>query len=285
MIYTKVVLGHGAANVTLGIPRLREIVMTASQKPKTPSMTMKVRRGISPHDISLFCKRASRITLSQIIDNVLVHEQLRVEDEARRTQFTVNITFYPKHEYQEEHDLQPAEILAAFGVKFPLTLKKEMLKEMKKLDADLKSQMAQLGQGQKAKSKEGEADDDEDTEISTKKNADEESEAGDGDADEVKHNKQRKQQATYDSDDEDDGEEDNPYNDAAIETAYASGDEHLDGDEASLKKPKSTSFKSLVDRVSGLFQRHLQHAIAFDFDESQCAFKLEVSLSFQFFIL
>ncbi|KAH7908069.1 hypothetical protein BJ138DRAFT_406433 [Hygrophoropsis aurantiaca] len=32
--------GHGAANVALGIPRLPEIVMTASQKPKTPSMTI-----------------------------------------------------------------------------------------------------------------------------------------------------------------------------------------------------------------------------------------------------
>jgi hypothetical protein len=138
LIITKILLGHGAANVTLGIPRLREIVMTASQKPKTPSMTMKVRRGISPHDINLFCKRASRITLSQIVDNVVVHEQLRVENEARRTHFTVNITFYPKHEYQEEHDLQPAELLAVFGVKFPLTLRKEIVNEIRRLDADLK---------------------------------------------------------------------------------------------------------------------------------------------------
>lgn len=28
--------GHGAANVTLGIPRLREIIMSASKVPKTP---------------------------------------------------------------------------------------------------------------------------------------------------------------------------------------------------------------------------------------------------------
>ena len=272
-------LGHGAANVTLGIPRLREIVMTASQKPKTPSMTMKVRRGVSPRDVSLFCKRVSRITLSQIVDNVIVHEQLRVEHEARRTQFTVNVTFYPKHEYQEEHDLQPAEILAAFGVKFPLNLKKEMMNEMKKLDADLKNQMAQLGHGKKVRSKDGEAEE-EDDEPSGKKNADQESEAGDGDADEVKHSKQKKQQATYDSDDEDDGEEDKPYDDAALEAADASDDHHLDVDERFLRKPKSMSLKALVPRISGLFQRHFQHATAFDFDESQCTFKLEVSLCF-----
>lgn len=246
---------------------------------------MKVRRGISPHDVNLFCKRASRITLSQIVDNVHVHEQLRVEDATRRTQFTVNITFYPKHEYQEEHDLQPTEILAAFGVKFPLTLKQEMVNEMKKLDADLKSQMAELGQGKKVRSKEGEADEDEENETPQKKNADEESEVGDGDADEVKHSKQRKQLATYESDSEDDGEEDKPHDDAVLEAASASGGGHMDGDGTIPKKPRSMPFKSLIDRVSGLFHRHLQHAIAFDFDESQCTFKLEVSLPFQLFAL
>ena len=252
-------------------------------------MTMKVRRGISPHDISLFCKRASRITLSQIVDNVVVHEQLRVEDEARRTHFTVNITFYPKHEYEEEHDLQPTEILAAFGVKFPLTLKKEIVNEIKRLDADLKSQMAQLGQGKRVRSRskegEGDEDEDEDNETSRKKDADKESEAGASDADEVKHSKQKQQQATYGSDDEEDGEEDKPDDDDALEAADASDDGGLVGDEASLKKLKSTSFKSLVDRVSGLFQRCLQQAIAFDFDESQCTFKLEVSLSFKLVVL
>ena len=243
-------------------------------------MTMKVRRGISPHDISIFCKRASRITLSQIVDNVVVHEQLQVEGEARRTHFTVNITFYPKHEYQEEHDLQPTEILAAFGVKFPLTLRKEVVNEIKRLDADLKSQMAQLGQGKKVRSREGEGDEDEDedNETSRKKDTDQESEAGVGDADEEKDSKQMKQQATYDSDEEDNGEEDKLNDDDALEAADASDDDGLVGDEASLKKLKSTSFKSLVDRVSGLFQRYFQQAIAFDFDESQCTFKLEVSV-------
>ena len=73
--------------------------------------------------------------------------------------------------------------------------------------------------------------------------------------------------------------------DDAPEAVDASDDDGLAGDEASLKKLKSTSFKSLVDRVSGLFQRHLQQAIAFDFDKSQCTFKLEVSLFFKLAVL
>jgi DNA-directed RNA polymerase I subunit RPA1 len=32
--------GHGGANVTLGIPRMREILMTATEKLKTPSMLL-----------------------------------------------------------------------------------------------------------------------------------------------------------------------------------------------------------------------------------------------------
>ncbi len=38
--------GRGEANVTLGIPRLREILMTASDKIKTPVMTLHLNKGL-----------------------------------------------------------------------------------------------------------------------------------------------------------------------------------------------------------------------------------------------
>ncbi|KAF7355507.1 DNA-directed RNA polymerase subunit [Mycena sanguinolenta] len=175
--------GHGAANVTLGIPRLREIVMTASQKPKTPSMSMTVRPGIPSEDIDIFCKRASRVTLAQVVENITVRERLTVEGEARRTQFTIDLAFYPKKEYLSEYDVDPIEILLSFATKFPLNLKKEMQAEMKKLDADLKSQIRELGQGKKTKPSAGEteADDDDGEEPKSKgkkKDDDDESEAG-----------------------------------------------------------------------------------------------------------
>jgi DNA-directed RNA polymerase I subunit RPA1 len=34
--------GHGGVNLTLGIPRLREILMTASENIKTPIMTLRL---------------------------------------------------------------------------------------------------------------------------------------------------------------------------------------------------------------------------------------------------
>ncbi|KAJ7752736.1 hypothetical protein DFH07DRAFT_1061572 [Mycena maculata] len=265
--------GHGAANVTLGIPRLREIVMTASQKPKTPSMTMAVRPGISSEDIDIFCKRASRVTLAQVVENVTVRERLTVDGEARRTEFTIDLAFFPKKEYLSEYDIDPTEILACFTTKFPLTLKKEMQAEMKKLDADLKSQIKELGHGKKTKAGEqAEAEDDGD-EPSTKKKKnddDDESEAGDGDADDEKRARQKKQQATYedDSEEEEDGEE--ALEDADIEAAYAS-----DAPEVPKKKLQSLSMTKRVLAAADSFMKNLQHATSFAFDESKCMFQLQ----------
>ncbi|KAF9478153.1 beta and beta-prime subunits of DNA dependent RNA-polymerase [Pholiota conissans] len=264
--------GHGAANVTLGIPRLREIVMTASQKPKTPSMTMKVKAGVSGEEVTLFCKRASRITLSQIVENVTVQEELHTEGDARRTYFLVNIDFYPKEEYQDEYDLEPNEILSSFGVQFPLNLKKEIISEMKKLDADLKSQMSQLGQGKRVNAQASETEEDEEGAAAKKKKGDDEgSENGDGDADEEKHARQKKQQATYDSDDEDDVEEVDAFDDATLEAALASDDE---APKTEVKQHKK-SFQTVVESISAMFQKHMQHCISFTFREEQCTFKLE----------
>lgn len=264
--------GHGAANVTLGIPRLREIVMTASQKPKTPFMTMIIRPGVPQEDVDLFCKRASRVKLSQVVDSVVVREKLKVEGQVRRTQLTVDIKFFSQEEYQAEYDVEPLEILAAFATKFPLTLKKEMLKEMKKLDADLRRQMADLGKGKK--SREG-ADDDEAGEdeegesTKRKKDTGEGSEVGDGDADDEKRARQQKEQATYDSD-EGDMEDPEEYGDADLEAEFASPDENQ-----SVEKKTKGSLKAEVKKVADLFIQNLHQTTSFEFTATGCTFQLE----------
>ncbi|KAF9006540.1 RNA polymerase I largest subunit [Cyathus striatus] len=265
--------GHGAANVTLGIPRLREIVMTASQKPKTPSMTMRVRPGTSQEDITTFCKRASRITLSQLVDSVEVKETLLAEGQARRTQLTVEIKFFPREEYHAEYDVEPLEILSSFASTFPLVLKKEMQNEMKKLDADLRSQIAELGKGKKAPARAGEGDEEGEEEPARRRDDDEASEAGDGDADDDKRVRQRKQQATYESDEDDDDGEMGAFNEDEIEAAYAS-DQNME-EEKSIKRPQSKSLQAEVGRVADIFTKNLTFATDFNFDESKCIFQLQ----------
>lgn len=61
--------GHGGANVTLGIPRLREIIMTASTKPKTPLMTIPLWPTLAMGDARLLSRQLARLSIGQILDH------------------------------------------------------------------------------------------------------------------------------------------------------------------------------------------------------------------------
>ena len=67
--------GFGAKNVTLGIPRLREIIMTASQKIKTPMMTVALWPEHSGQ-ASRIAALLSRVTARQLVTGVEVTERL-----------------------------------------------------------------------------------------------------------------------------------------------------------------------------------------------------------------
>jgi DNA-directed RNA polymerase I subunit RPA1 len=72
--------GHGGANVTLGIPRLREIVMTASKNPTTPNMTALLRPSVSREEASEMARRLSKLPLVDLVrpvEGVVVREQLK----------------------------------------------------------------------------------------------------------------------------------------------------------------------------------------------------------------
>ena len=266
-------VGHGAANVTLGIPRLREIVMTASQKPKTPSMAMTVRPGISLSDVDTFCKKASRLVLSQVVDSVTVKERLTVNGDARRTEFTIDITFFPQDEYEAEYDVEPSEILSAFATKFPLILKKEIQADMKKLDVDLRSQITELGKAKtvrdRTSTRGGEEGDDEEG-SGGNKNDDGNSEAGDGDAGDAKRSRQKKEQTSYESDEDVDA-----YDDDALEAEFADGtDENGEEDEES----EANELQDQVTTVADLFKGNFHHATEFSFRESGCNIQLQVAM-------
>eukprot|EP00611_Tribonema_gayanum_P024980 TRINITY_DN5599_c0_g1_i6.p1 TRINITY_DN5599_c0_g1~~TRINITY_DN5599_c0_g1_i6.p1 ORF type:complete len:1786 (-),score=636.59 TRINITY_DN5599_c0_g1_i6:85-4983(-) len=72
--------GHGGANVTLGIPRLREIVMTASRALKTPAATVPLLRGVSRAQGEALARLLTRLPLSELLVNtgggVTVREKL-----------------------------------------------------------------------------------------------------------------------------------------------------------------------------------------------------------------
>ncbi|KAI0089112.1 beta and beta-prime subunits of DNA dependent RNA-polymerase [Irpex rosettiformis] len=273
--------GHGAANVTLGIPRLREIVMTASRKPKTPSMTMLVRSDIVDEDVNAFCKKAGRLTLAQVVDKVTVKETLVANGSTRTKDFTVELSFYPASEYTAEYGVEPFEVLSAFGTKFALNLKKEIQSELRKFDLDMKSQMANLGRGKivRERAGDGEGGDEEggdDAEELAGKTRDdeEESEIGDGDASAAKRQRQTKEQASYEEDEEDDdGDENTAMKDDEIEAAYASDRDSEDGEPLA----SSDDLAEQVEIVESTFLEHFPQARAFSFRDSGCTIDLQFS--------
>ncbi len=58
--------GHGAENMTLGIPRLKEILMTKAVNIKTPTMNIYFRKDkdIQVEEMKKFCSEFNKFRLS-----------------------------------------------------------------------------------------------------------------------------------------------------------------------------------------------------------------------------
>jgi len=244
--------------------------MTASIKPKTPSMRITIRPGRSAEEIKKFCKTASRLTLSQVVQSVVVTEKLSAEQGQRKKVFAIKINFFPEEEYRTEYDITPAEIKKSLGVRFAQAMKKEIQMELRKLNADFKDQISALGKGRAEREPRSgggvvaeEAEDDEPAAPAD----DGASEVGDGDADTAKRARQQAEQVSYESDEESDEELD----DDAIEAVYAETEKkETEGDE---EKPKAKAPSS----VEQLFHLNLPATSSFKFTAKQCTIQLTVS--------
>ncbi|EXJ53462.1 uncharacterized protein A1O5_13330 [Cladophialophora psammophila CBS 110553] len=125
--------GHSAKNVTLGIPRLREIIMTASAKIMTPTMTLKPIEELNNAEGERFAKSISRLPLSHVINDMSVtertgggagHENERIYD--------IRIELYDPKEYEEEYAIKWIDVQRCFEVMFLPRLDKMIKIELKK---------------------------------------------------------------------------------------------------------------------------------------------------------
>ena len=244
--------------------------MTASTKPKTPSMRITVRPGHSAEEIKRFCKAASRLTLSQVVESIVVTEKLAAEQGQRNKVFTIKIFFFPEEEYRAEYDVSPAEIKKSFGIKFAQAMKKEIQTELKKLAVDMKNQISALGKGRAEKEPRGGggavAEDAEDDEPAAPAD-DNASEVGDGDADTAKRVRQQVEQVSYESDEESDEE----FDDEAVEATHAEPEKkEMEGVE---EKPKAKAPSSVEQQ----FYLNFPAASSFKFTSKRCTMQLTVS--------
>lgn len=110
--------GHGGVNVTLGIPRLREILMTAGQRIKTPCMILPPLPGVKKEALQQVANLLKRVRLQEVVKDVeVVH---KVEQEPAR-----GLAVHAYHIKIELEDM--AAITATFDVSYDKI--KELFKE------------------------------------------------------------------------------------------------------------------------------------------------------------
>eukprot|EP00794_Sanderia_malayensis_P010830 gene10831-11982_t len=106
--------GRGEMNVTLGIPRLREILMTASKNIKTPTMDVLIKEGEkSLKRAEKLQKTLNRATLADVIRKIDVWESLAMfQDGVQRCrQFKVRMEFLHRSIYRDEFNVTPRAVL------------------------------------------------------------------------------------------------------------------------------------------------------------------------------
>lgn len=268
--------GHGAANVTLGIPRLREIIMTASKKPATPTMKLLLRDSTLDKDIEPFIKTVSRVTLSQVVERVTVTEQLSGKtDMARQRRYTVLVELYPSKEYETEYEVTPKQVHESMAFNFSQQLTKEIKAEITRA---IKSQEDNLnvGQGKKMnlKGDHGEVAEDEDAPTNQRRGRDDELDDDDGDAYQAKRAQQTRQ---LDYEDDDDAESVVADYEDYVERDAGGGE-----DEEGVKKDpmEKAQIDQEADLLSEAFKKWCKYATSFSFDNHggrSAQFDLEVS--------
>lgn len=139
--------GHSAKNVTLGIPRLREIVMTASANIMTPTMTMLLNDEISQEDSEKFAKAISKLSISEVVDKVQIKERIGSGvGYAKAKIYDIEITFFPAEEYCKEYAIRTKDVQNGLQAKFIPRLVKLTRAELKKRNEDKTGQKSSTSQ-------------------------------------------------------------------------------------------------------------------------------------------
>ncbi|EDO15790.1 hypothetical protein Kpol_1040p3 [Vanderwaltozyma polyspora DSM 70294] len=266
--------GHGAANVTLGIPRMREIIMTASAAIKTPQMTLPILDDVSDDQADVFSKSISKVLLSEVIDKVIVTETIGSSaSDSNSRSYVVNMNFFDKNEYDEEYDVSKEELQKVISDKFLRALEVAIVKEIKKqkktTSADIgiaipKSQLALAS-----------------VEGSTRSSEDN---------DEEQSRKRTKQAVSYDDPDEDEietmreAEKSSDEGELDSDKESESDDDESESDEEMTDVNENVSSnknlnKSQRDRQSAIISNH-KFISKYNFDDEAgkwCEFKLDLA--------
>lgn len=282
--------GHGAANVTLGIPRMREIIMTASAAIKTPQMSLPLLPHVTNDQAEIFCKATARIMLSELTDHVTVTErQGRNEAGQMVRSYKARLIFYARDEYESEYDISQRELEGIVSNQLLEALEAEIRKEIRRQKKTRVTNIAQaVGtvESESTSSRLKETNPDE-----AGNDSDGEDDVNSDDEDEGDHQKQAvsyekpdeeeqslQKKALNDDEDDDDSDSDDEKDNSKKERNNdnkVNDSDKMDIDEPTLEKVLSSQAKERQQEV--VSKNNL--VTSFDFDDELgewCEFELEL---------
>lgn len=133
-------LAGAGANVTLGIPRLREIIMTASRTLSTPTMSVPLHKNVTDQMAVRLTRSFTKLTLNELIasqQGVTVRETL-IKDYggAWRRAYFVTLKFHRAERIKTAFGLSLDDIAAVVSKAFVPALSFQMKSELRRSSSD-----------------------------------------------------------------------------------------------------------------------------------------------------
>lgn len=129
-------LAGAGANVTLGIPRLREIIMTASRELKTPTMSVPLKSLVTDREAIRMTRMFSKLTLMDLLASqcgITVRESLeKGSGTIWERCYNVTLKLHPAERIEEAFGLRPDDICRVVSKTFIPKLARVMKAEMKR---------------------------------------------------------------------------------------------------------------------------------------------------------
>lgn len=129
-------LAGAGANVTLGIPRLREIIMTASKDLKTPTMSVPLRSSVNDREALRLTRGFTKISLMDLLSShkgITIRETLEAGIGSNwERRYYVTLKFHPAERIMEAFGLKLEDIAIVVTKTFIPKLARVMKAEMKR---------------------------------------------------------------------------------------------------------------------------------------------------------
>eukprot|EP00116_Pleurobrachia_bachei_P001141 sb/3461403/ len=122
--------GRADVNITMGIPRIRELLMTGGNSIKTPMMTVPLKVGTSQGAAKCLAKRLTEVRLNQVLEKVDIVESM-TDERGNGISQRYKITFHilPEGDYADKCYCTPVEILNFIESTFIGKLQAEFVKQ------------------------------------------------------------------------------------------------------------------------------------------------------------